>query len=422
MWRTPDQIAAELIAEGRRQNITERGIVGAIACGLVETNLVVYANRKVPESMRLPHDAVGSDGYSVGPLQQQVRKGLTGDWWWGDAKTCMDPTTAARLFYQRLTRLPYNDRGRSMGSFVQDVQQSAYPDRYEKRMAQAQQIYDRLSRQAGDTSMAPDYGITKTMHGYNPTTGPDCTGNSNGPREQTLYVVFHTQQSRSTAVNLANFCNNSWNTPNPVSYNLAVDDVDTIEIVPIGEGPWAAADANNIAVHICFAGSFAEWKRSKWLETDDSDGVNESAMLSRGAKAAAAAIAQYGIPNVKVRVANGWPADPKGLAGHRDFGARGGGHTDPGPDSEFPWQELINRITQYLTNEEGDLDMASVADINKKLDLLLDQMGPKLQAWGEPSSFGVDENGDERTLRDGVIALFADLQAQINDIRKQVTK
>ena len=195
-----------------------------------------------------------------------------------------------------------------------------------------------------------DYGITKVMHGYNPKTGPDCTGNSDGPRAQTLYIGLHTQQAKSTAVNLTTFCNNSRITQpdNPVSYNLAVDDHDTIEIVPVIEGPWSAAAANDIAVHICFAGSFASWTVGKWLETDASDGLNEDAMLTRGARAAAAACRQFGIPAVYAGDGgrSGWPILPKGIVGHRDFGKRGGGHTDPGDG--FPMTEFLRRVNQFL--------------------------------------------------------------------------
>jgi hypothetical protein len=123
-----------------------------------------------------------------------------------------------------------------------------------------------------------------------------------------------------------------------VSYNLTVDDTDTVEVVPINEGPWAAMDANNIAVHICIAGSRAAWSVDQWMKRVKS--------LDRAAKAAAAACRQYDIPAVKVLSTNGWPVSPKGLAAHADFGSRGGGHTDPGP--YFPWTYVTNEVTELL--------------------------------------------------------------------------
>lgn len=143
-----DGYATAIIAEGKRRGITARGIVIALSTALVESNLRMYANAKVPESMHLPHDAVGSDAYSVGLFQQQVVKGANG-WWWGDAATCMDPALSAGLFYDRLVRFDYNSRERSPGWFAAEIQQPAqqYRGRYDERMTEAQRIYDRLANQ-----------------------------------------------------------------------------------------------------------------------------------------------------------------------------------------------------------------------------------------------------------------------------------
>ena len=104
-----DDYARAIIAEGQRRRVTQRGIVIALATALVESAMKMWANAKVPESLSLPHDAVGSDGYSVGLFQQQVIRGGTGQWWWADCATCMDPTKSAGLFYDRLARLDYNN-------------------------------------------------------------------------------------------------------------------------------------------------------------------------------------------------------------------------------------------------------------------------------------------------------------------------
>lgn len=140
-----DRYALAVIAEGKRRGITARGIKIALATCLVESNLTMYANVKVPESLKLPHEAVGSDGMSVGLFQQQVIMG--NGWWWGDAATCMDPTKSAGLFYDRLAKLDYNNPNRSPGSYAQDVQKSAYPGRYDERYGDAEAIYNRLADQ-----------------------------------------------------------------------------------------------------------------------------------------------------------------------------------------------------------------------------------------------------------------------------------
>ena len=142
---TKDDVARAIIAEGQRRGITPRGIQIGLATGLVETNLVMYANSKVAESFNYPHDAVGSDGLSVGVFQQQVRKGSNGQWWWADCATCMDVTKSAGLFYDRLAKLDYNNTSRSPGSYAQQVQLSAYPNRYDERFNEAVALYNRLS-------------------------------------------------------------------------------------------------------------------------------------------------------------------------------------------------------------------------------------------------------------------------------------
>lgn len=211
---------------------------------------------------------------------------------------------------------------------------------------------------------------------------------------------------------LANFTNNSWKTQpdNPVSYNLAVDDKDTIETVPVTEGPWAAADANSIAVHICFAGSFAEWLAGKWLETDASDGLNEDAMLTRGAKAVAAACLQFGIPAVYAGDGgvSGWPILPKGIVGHRDFGRRGGGHTDPG--NGFPMDEFLRRVRLFLSPAAPSQPAPKVFPgdyTDRELwEYIAAQTGPGLEVWGEDGDLGRNAQGQRRTLRAGLAALM----------------
>jgi hypothetical protein len=366
MYRTKDQVALEIISEGQRRYISARGIKTALSVGVVESDLIVYANPAVPESMKLPHDAVGYDGKSVGPFQQQVVWGDNG-WWWGDAKACMDPTSSAAMFYRALARLSYNNPDHTPGWFAQKIQKSRYPDRYDQRFGDAAALYDRLT--ASETNM-PYYGITQRIHGYNPTTPADATGNSNGPRAFTNYVVIHTQEGDSSAVDLAHYCND-----HQVSYNLIVDANDTVENVPVDEGPWAAADANNIGVHICFAGSFAAWNYDDWMDHD--------AALQRAAVATAAACVQYGIPAEHVQLGDGWPVSDKGIAGHFAFGARGGGHHDPGDG--FPWGNFIPRVKRILSKEEPPVDALTTAEQRELLDKtrdIWDQLrGPGGNGW-----------------------------------------
>lgn len=146
---TKDLIAQRIISEGRsirsggkdylsHPALTERGIKIALATGLVESNLTMYANNGDPESLNFPHDAISYDANSVGVFQQRAP-------WWGTVAERMDPTLSAAMFYNRLARMSYNDTSRSPGSFAQAVQQSAFPTRYDERYGDAEQLYNRLS-------------------------------------------------------------------------------------------------------------------------------------------------------------------------------------------------------------------------------------------------------------------------------------
>ena len=196
----------------------------------------------------------------------------------------------------------------------------------------------------GAAPVAIDYGITHTIFGYN--AGSAGTGNSNGKRPRTDFAAAHTQEGGTgDAIGLARYCIGA-----QVGYNVIVDDERTVLNVPNVEGSWSAADANNIAWHLCFAGSYASWSAGRWLSKDAADGLNEDAMLWRGAKAIAAACRQFNIPVKKVGrfvYANGnWPTE-RGICGHVSFGSRGGGHTDPGVG--FPIDEFVRRVQTFMT-------------------------------------------------------------------------
>ena len=105
---TPDTIAAGIITEGEHRGITEKGICIAISTGLVETNLVMYANHADPESLTYPHDAIGSDANSVGVFQQR-------DPWWGTCHDRMHVEPSAGMFYAELVKHDYNSDAHTPG-------------------------------------------------------------------------------------------------------------------------------------------------------------------------------------------------------------------------------------------------------------------------------------------------------------------
>lgn len=161
------------------------------------------------------------------------------------------------------------------------------------------------------------------------------------------WIVWHTQEGGRTARGLAQYLAN----PNSkVSYHSVNDDVEVLKCVPEGDAPWAAAGANDYAFHHCFAGSYVGWSRDKWLSPDASDGKNEDLQLTKGAHVGAWWADKYGIPVEWIGGGAKPPWGRDGFLGHGDLGAWGGGHTDPYPN--FPVNEFLRRVRQFLTGEE----------------------------------------------------------------------
>lgn len=141
-----DEYAAQVIRAGRDLGVSPRGIVIALATVFVESNWTMYANESDPESLSFPHEALSYDANSVGLFQQRAE-------WWGTCADRMDPYRSAVMFFNSLKRYDYNDTSRSPGSWAQRVQGSAFPDRYDTRMGEAQALYDRLTSSPKEASV-----------------------------------------------------------------------------------------------------------------------------------------------------------------------------------------------------------------------------------------------------------------------------
>ena len=168
---TQDQIALGIIAEGRRSRsgegqldhpvISEKGIIIALATALVESNLKMYANRADPGSLDFPHDAISTDANSVGVFQQRHP-------WWGTVADRMSVERSAAMFYnslvrQRIGKQDYNTDATTPGQWAQMVQRSAYPHRYDERMPEARDIYNRLK---GTSAPMPSPSVTTPVPGW----------------------------------------------------------------------------------------------------------------------------------------------------------------------------------------------------------------------------------------------------------------
>jgi Peptidase_C39 like family len=137
-YYTKDGIAIAIIHEGQRRGISPKGIQITLSCGLVESNLTMYANEADAESLGFPYDAMGYDHNSVGVFQQRAE-------WWGTCQQRMDAAASASMFYDGLNAYDYNSDEHSPGWYAQQVQQSAYPDRYDERFPDAVELYEHLA-------------------------------------------------------------------------------------------------------------------------------------------------------------------------------------------------------------------------------------------------------------------------------------
>lgn len=379
-----DGYAKAIIKAGKDCGISERGIVIGLAASIVEVGypLKMYANAKVPESLNLPHDAIGSDGRSVGLFQQQIVKTASG-YWWADTATCMDPYKSAVLFFDRLKKLDYNksDNPAVMGSFAQAVQGSAFPDRYAERIGEAQRLYDRLVG-GSVTYYDVDYSA---RFGFG---GPRSTSNLVG-------VCVHTTESGpgASAQDVANYQARS----QTGSYNVIVgQDGTRVRCNTDDWQVWASGNkGNDILLHVAFVGA-AAWSRKQWLAQDR--------MLRAAATVVRHWCDRYRFPVRKVSV-NGLP----GLCGHVDTQAWGGtDHTDPGPN--FPWDVFI----QYVKSGSGKAPVENL--INKEAAVAAGWLGKRIDAkeiptpdkrgvfsawekgsvyyrWGAPAAYAVPRGG-----------------------------
>lgn len=344
-----DDYARAIIAEGQRRGITERGIVIALATALVESNLKMYANQRDPESLRYPHEALSTDANSVGLFQQRAP-------WWGSTADRMDPARSAGMFYAELANLDYNSPARSPGWYAQQVQKSAYPHRYDQRVAEAQALYARLVGTTSEKKAGMDLQVDVTM----------LTAADSGWRDPNTCqaIVLHTNQGpeQGSLEGLLRFCQD---TANGASYNLIVDAQGRIgRCNDDNYQPWAAGTTGNrIGLHVCALG-YAEQSRAEWLDPPG--------LLDGLARVLAYWSQSYGIPLVKIGAAE-LRAGQRGVCGHVDISAAWHevDHTDPGPN--FPYDVVLDKARALLStpappppsSPPGDF-MAALSDAEQR--------------------------------------------------------
>ena len=129
----------EAVTNGVSASAQQRAELIALLTAATESTLHNYANPQVPASESLPNDGNppgGGDHDSVGLFQQRAS--------WGPLTARMDPTSATRLFIDRLLTVPSWET-LPPGVAAQTVQHSAYPDRYASHQGAAQAWLTQIS-------------------------------------------------------------------------------------------------------------------------------------------------------------------------------------------------------------------------------------------------------------------------------------
>ncbi len=116
--------ARGIITAVKRRGLPRTAAVIAIETALAESGLRMYANANNPESLRLPHEAVGSNFGSVGLFQQQVGGAPNSTANWGTTRELMDAETSCAKFLEALARTDWQHVTAWRAS--QNVQHSAY--------------------------------------------------------------------------------------------------------------------------------------------------------------------------------------------------------------------------------------------------------------------------------------------------------
>ena len=116
--------ARDIVSVVTQRRLPKRVAVIAIETALAESQLQMYANGSNPDSLALPHDAVGWDHGSVGLFQQQVGGAPNSTANWGTARELMNTTVSCGKFLDALGRA--NWQTSSNWEACQDVQHSAY--------------------------------------------------------------------------------------------------------------------------------------------------------------------------------------------------------------------------------------------------------------------------------------------------------
>ncbi|KMV23329.1 N-acetylmuramoyl-L-alanine amidase [Mycobacterium heckeshornense] len=370
-----------------------------------------------PDSTKYPHDSTSDDGRSMGYFQQQP--GPNGEPWWGSTEDMMTLSRAADTFLARLTDNWWQAANNPVlaGQFAQQVQQSAYPDRYAQHWDEAWDVLHRALANPAPPQPPPPGGAMPDRPDFNeyPIWSPN-----NQPRGSTKVDLFllHTQEGDGNADSLARYLADP---ASQVSYHYTIstgyphdDGVTVCDVVDTDLASWSVGDANNRSINLCFAGSSVNWSRDEWL-TKAGRAIDVAAYL------AVQDCRKYGIPTTILGFGGEYPIHGAGISDHRYVTdvIGWGTHTDVGPN--FPKDVFAAAVAKYAGTQQDQpstdqpetggtaLDALTPDEQHELLDktrYIYDQLGPGFDSWGVDGDLGRNAQGLRRTLRAGLAALM----------------
>jgi len=143
-------------------------------------------------------------------------------------------------------------------------------------------------------------------------------------------IVVHTAEGARTIESLGNFFASS---SAQVSSHTGIDDKrgKIGEYVKRPNKAWTASEFNPVAIQTELCG-FASWSTNEWRNNHDNMLRNCADWIAEEAK-------YYGLPITQLSASQA-QGSGRGVCGHNELGARGGGHWDPGPG--FPWDYVLD--------------------------------------------------------------------------------
>jgi len=360
--KSQQEIALEVYQVAIARGLDELAAVIALMTISVESGYWCPWNAADPDSQNYPHDSQSNDGMSVGYFQQQNSAPGANDWW-GSMESRMTLAQAADQFLARLSD-DYTKSANSpslAGQYAQQVQGSAFPDRYAQKWTEAWSLLNRALAENPPAPVQPPSPAPQPApepvqpQPEAPVTRPDfneyprwCTNFEGRNGTKVDLFLLHTEEGNDNADGLASFLISTEGGPNPVSYHYTVSEdpndhgVTVCDVVDTDNASWSVMSSNQRSINLCFAGSSVNWSRDQWMANDKA--------LDAAAYICARDCLKYGI-QVKMLVeldANGNPkyiADPPGIADHRyctEWLKDGNSHDDVGDN--FPWDYFASRV------------------------------------------------------------------------------